>query len=117
MNIVELREMMTSFKGSIWWNYKGLEVCISYDKSDSHSIPLLLINGKVIGSTGAALFSKNYLIENLDHIFSETECKQIKYLLHPLSIYEPFIDEDTRFLQEELTERAEFILCRTTLNL
>lgn len=115
MNIIELRQMMTAFKGSIWWKYKGIEVCISFDNSDVHAIPFLLINGKVICSTNAAFMSKNYLVNNLNHIFTKEEVLQIKYILTSISIYEPSISEELRFLDETLTNKAEFILCRTNL--
>ena len=115
MNIVELRQMMVAFKGSIWWYYKGVEFIVSYDKSDLHGIPYLLINGKVIAGGQGVIGSRRFLM--LNYIFSETEVKQIRYLLHPVSIFEPHIEEEIRFLKQELTGKAKFILSRTSLTL
>lgn len=114
MNIVELRQMMIAFKGSIWFKLRGIEFCVSYDKSDLHGIPYVLAKGsknkgfKVLCSGNAVINARSFSI--LDHMFTVTELKQVKYLLSPVSMYEPVIDEEIRFLEQGLTERAKFTL-------
>lgn len=105
--------MMIACKGSIYWKFRGLDVIISYDRSDLHGIPFILVNGRVIGSANAFILSRKISI--LDYIFTDTEVRQIKYLLHPVSIYTPEVDEDIRFSEQSLTEKAKFLLGRTSL--
>lgn len=108
MNIVELRHKLIEAGGSVTWKYRGLKVVLSFAGNSCLEKPYILINGREVCSSKGALLSKNYLINNLDHVLSGLECKQIEYLMHPISIYEPSIDEEIRFSPEVISKAHNF---------